>query len=85
MKLPYTPACFTLLPDPSFPCSRLEGWRGGAGMADFGRLPPEEPGSTSRVFCSGTLWPQLKSRSVSERAPGVTAQKEPAAAKKQFF
>lgn len=45
MKLPYTPACFALLPRPS---SLLQAARGG-GIAAFCRLP-EEPGSSSRIF-----------------------------------
>lgn len=55
-------------PLPLLSCSRLlgEGWRG-RGMAAFGRLPPEAPGSTSLVFCFGTLWPQLMSE-ISQRA-----------------
>lgn len=53
-----------LLHPPFLPLlSLLQAGVGGGGVAgvtaDFGRLPPEAPGSTSRVFCFGTLWPQL--------------------------
>ena len=68
MKLPYTPARFTLLPYPSFPCSRLEGWRGGG--VD-GRLWPPPPGGARFYFASLLLWDPLAPAKVRDQSASV--------------
>lgn len=79
MKLPYTPAGFTLLPRPS---SLLQAAMGEE-IAAFCCLP-EEPGSSSRVFAWDVFGASERQRPGRERGPRA-AQDELAAAEENQF